>query len=199
MTAAALPATGELLSLRAFGLDERRAVVESASEGALELVLAPAQAPLGPEAAGRAAYVEYGGGEGVCQLPGSLTAPVADGSRVSLHHAGRVELLRRRAFVRAALQAGVVLVPVERPGPACRTSTVDVSGGGMLVRGDDALEVGELLEFTLLLEEAPVSGTCRPVRRTAGGDVGLQFTEIAEAERDQLVHAVFRAQQQSRD
>ncbi|HEX2016894.1 MAG TPA: PilZ domain-containing protein [Solirubrobacteraceae bacterium] len=188
----AMPGVGTALALRLVGCPELSGRVRASAGGALDLSTDPGQTQPPPGAQG---FVEFVGEEGVCQLPGRVSA-VSIGGLV-FEHAGVVELLRRRAFVRAAMELEVSLTRLERGSLAVAARTVDVSGGGLLLARPGPLEVGELLEFELRLDSGPpLRGRCRPVRRTADGHMGVQITELEPADRDRLVHRVFARQVQ---
>lgn len=191
----ALPLRGARLLLRLTGRPDLRGRAGSVSEGRLELDLESAPEAFAPS--GIPGFVEFVAAEGVCQLPG---VAVARGpGAVVFEHSGGVELLRRRAFVRAPLELAMTLTRVEQGGLALAVCTIDVSGGGLLVADSGQLELGELLEFTLELgSDPPVRGQCRPVRRTSDGRLGLAFTELDPADRDRIVHRVFARQRELR-
>src|SRR5206468_6129842 len=104
--------------------------------------------------------------------------------------AGPPQLLQRREFVRARHVSRVDMT-VDAPDAVPVTcATVDLSGGGMKVRGLEDVAAGTHLHFVLSSPEpggAVISGRGRAVHVTDEGDVGLQFTAIAEGDRDRLV------------
>lgn len=198
--AARLPQVGAELALRISGGVEQRMRVVTAGEGWLGLawqgsVPEPSQAD--PRDAD--AFVEYAVSEGICQLPGLVVGLASESALLQFTHDAHVELLHRRAFVRAPMALSVTLVSADRGGLASRLRTIDVSGGGMLVAGDGRASVGELMEFSLIIGlDEPICGECRVVRQTPGGDVALHIVTIAATDRDRLVHGVFRRQRELR-
>jgi hypothetical protein len=181
------PGAGDRVELRLPGREGAAAEVAAAAEGVLliECDLPPASLK------GEAGFVEFLAAEGMCQLPGLLSQAPRGPAR--FEHVGRVWVLRRRAFVRVALDAPVTLTSAERAAPAEHVRTVDVGGGGMLAQGVRAAPVGERVDFSLALdrERPPVRGEARVVRETGEGHRALQFTDLDAAEEDRLVHFLF--------
>jgi c-di-GMP-binding flagellar brake protein YcgR len=81
-----------------------------------------------------------------------------------------------------------------------RRSSVDVSLGGMRVYSDEKLTVGEALELDLLLDEETTARCWARIAwvekmdrsHPARFDVGLEFTDMADADR-RLLMAALRA------
>jgi c-di-GMP-binding flagellar brake protein YcgR len=74
--------------------------------------------------------------------------------------------------------------------------TVDVSGGGLLMSGPDALEVGEEVKFRLTLTPGvlPISGTGRVVRTDSQGRGGIVFESISDLDRRRLTRFISECQ-----
>lgn len=106
---------------------------------------------------------------------------------------------RLRQYVRTDYVARVY---VGADGTAARAKcvTLNVSGGGLLIRGMGG-GVGDDLTFLLELGsgEPPIRGGCRIVRQTPEGLRGVQFTELEEADRQRLVAFVLRRERAQRD
>lgn len=80
-----------------------------------------------------------------------------------------------------------------------RVRVVDLSGGGARVMSPQALAAGDLLSLRLPLPDGSDSLELRsrvmwvrPIRRS--WQAGLQFTELSNRQRDQIVRAVFMAE-----
>ena len=80
------------------------------------------------------------------------------------------------------------------------THAVDVSGGGMLLRGLEQLRDGEVVRFSLDLgpDTPPLDGRARVVRIDEEGHRGLVFEAISGAERQRLIHFIFDQQRVAR-
>jgi c-di-GMP-binding flagellar brake protein YcgR len=100
------------------------------------------------------------------------------------------EVLQRREFVRIDSPQPVVV------DGAVRTHAVDLSGGGMLLRGLEHLVEGQRVRFSLELggSEPPIRGGARVVRAGDGGQRGLVFDAITPKERQRLIHFIFEKQ-----
>lgn len=136
---------------------------------------------------GEASYRMLGG---VKALAEPFGGPLGFVESVRFIARGPAELLHRRAYVRTDYVARVFLMPVEgeaRPMPGV---TLNVSGGGLLLRGLAGHTLGDELRFHLELSASSprIVGACRVVRMTPEGFVGLQFSEIADADRDRLIN-----------
>jgi hypothetical protein len=135
-----------------------------------------------------AAYVVLGA---VTATPGAhIAGPLAPVHALRFHFRGAPEKVFRRAYVRTDYVARVFLtLPAapERPGPCV---TMNVSGGGLLLRGvpgDAPADADVAFVLDLGASMPRVTGSCRIVRRTPEGFIGVQFSEIADADRDRLV------------
>ena len=173
--------------------------VDVSADGVLEIaVLASPRTPIAVLESSRM-FCEYVIGDGVYRLVGAMKAlgraprhtdqfGVYD--MVRFTSSAPPMLLMRREFIRAAYTAKIDIVPARVNGIAAECATVDVSGGGLLVRGLSDVTVGDVVEFVL----APLDGAALPihgrgmvVRCLPTGDVGLRFTSIDEVDRDRLV------------
>jgi len=113
---------------------------------------------------------------------------------------GEPELVQRREYFRIVAPQRVRVDG--QLGERVVTSSVDISGGGMLLTGLGAIDLGSRIEFRLTLSEhdPPVSGTGLVVRAAAGKDErrGILFEEISRTDRERLIHFVFDRQRRAR-
>ena len=74
--------------------------------------------------------------------------------------------------------------------------TLDLRGGGALVRGPLKVEVGVLVRYFIFIpgRHQAIEGDARVVRITESGDVAIKFEELLLGERDDILLAVFEAQ-----
>jgi hypothetical protein len=149
-------------------------------------------------------FVEYVNEDGVCRLLGALRPPKPGESppRPSGHgvvdvmrfaFTGSPQLLQRREFIRADFVADINVCRLESNAIGIAGKTVNVSGGGVLIRGMSTAQVGDLYSFDLSLfrGDPPISGTCRVMRVTGDGLVGVMFTEVDNVEQDRIVRWAF--------
>lgn len=155
-------------------------------------------------------YVEFLNDDGICRVPGKLRPE--PGTRLALGRGygeemrvrfackSSVQLLQRRENIRAYAAVGVTVWPAssDAPGQDCRT--VDVSGGGLRVRGLRLPRVGERYDFELRLlpRAAPILGRCEVTHLTDEGDAGVRFIQIDEAAQALIVHFAFDSMRAAR-
>jgi c-di-GMP-binding flagellar brake protein YcgR len=105
----------------------------------------------------------------------------------------------RRRYPRIA--AAVFYRPAGPPFLHHRRSAIDVSAGGMRVYSDDRMSVGARLEIELLLDDES-SARCwarvawiehLPPGAGAAYDIGLEFTDMTEVDRQLLAEALKRS------
>jgi c-di-GMP-binding flagellar brake protein YcgR len=188
----ATPAVGRQVTLAVPGVEELSAKVTAKSEDFIALkLLARPSAPL----THTQVYLEFVTDDGMWRTLGTVITQAAEGGEtVRFEPSGRTQLLQRRAHVRTDCIAAVLL-------GGRRAMTLNLSGGGLLVKGLAGVEVGEEIDFDLRLDLLParIQGRCRVVRRTREGYVGVQFTEIDEGERDRLVRFAYQREKAARE
>jgi len=108
------------------------------------------------------------------------------------------EVTQRREFVRVPT-AQKVEVAKARGGDPIGAHAIDISGGGMLVSGAEALPLGAHVRFSLNLGAgmAPVEGHAQVVRAGDEGKRALVFDEISKSDRQRLIHFVFERQREA--
>lgn len=171
-------------------------VFERGSDMLMLVVLLDADTGMAP-APIEPVLVEYSSVHGLVRLRGEAVMEQPD--LIRFHPASEAEVLQRREFVRIDAPQPVVLHS-EQDGESIRTHAVDLSGGGMLLRGLEHLEEGHRVRFSLELggEEAPIEGCARVVRTDAHGQRGLVFEAISSTERQRLIHYIFDRQRAAR-
>jgi hypothetical protein len=136
------------------------------------------------------AYLDFMTDEGVWRTIGTVhIVPDSAEHLLRFEPRGRVQLLQRRAFVRTDCIAPVLI----KGDKAQKGITLNLSGGGLLVRGLKDLEVDDEVDFDLRLDLLParVQGRLKIVRFTPEGFCGVQFTEISDEDRDKLVRFAY--------
>ncbi len=143
------------------------------------------------------ADLEYTSVRGVVRIHGE--AVFEDRSLIRFRAHGDPEVMQRRSFVRVHTPQPVTLDSgdaVQR-----RVHTIDLSGGGMLLAGADALAPDQTVRFTIALgnEQRPaIEGTARVVRIREDDKRALVFEEIAEHDRQRLIRFVFECMRTAR-
>jgi len=160
--------------------------------GTLRVAIMVPNAPLGA-AALQNAVVEFMGAQGRVRLAGAATMEEADVLRFDSPRS--LDVVQEREYVRLRSARPVLLFGGEEYArvDGC---TVDISGGGFLLAGGDALKIGDEVQFELQLAlgELPVCGTGTVVRIDARGHRGVVFHEIKDLDRRRLVRFIFECQ-----
>jgi hypothetical protein len=122
------------------------------------------------------------------------TAVRVEGDVVRFTIQGAPQIVQRRQFVRVIAPQAVTLD--DACGWVSATRSLNISGGGMLVFGPNDLELDSAIRFSLSLGEeiAPVEGLGRVVRAASDQQRALVFEDIAQADRERLIHFIFDRQ-----
>jgi len=185
------PAVNRQATLSIPGVEELQARVAAVSEEHTDLWLLQRPRTAVNQLERAQAFLDYMTDEGVWRTIGTVRVMGNDASNsLRFEPRGRVQLLQRRAYVRTDCIAAVIMMGPN--GPA-RCLTLNVSGGGLLLRGLAGVEADMELPFDLHLDLLParIQGTCKVVRITPEGFVGLQFTDIDSGDRDRLIHFAY--------
>ncbi|HEY3189629.1 MAG TPA: PilZ domain-containing protein [Solirubrobacteraceae bacterium] len=194
----ASPPLNRQVTLALPGLEEVPARVTAKGEGFTELLLLAR--PRTPLLDHSQAFVEFLTDDGMWRQLGTVRLQATDhGEALRLEHRGRLQLLQRRAYVRTDCIAMVIVTP--DGGAPQRGLTLNLSGGGLLVRGLSGVAAGDELAFDLRLDLLParIQGRCRVVRATPDGYHGVQFDEIDEGDRDRLVRFAYQREKAARE
>ena len=180
--------------------------VESLENNGLELSLL--QAPRTPPKNMQRirCFLECVADEGIVRIMGEVApcsgpTPSDSWGRLRFTPTGGWQLLQRREAVRAELRARVRFSHIDTPNDVISCTTVDVSGGGLLVDGLSArAQIGDEYAFELQLVpgEPPVCGHCRVTRESEHGRMGVEFTFILHDDRDRLVTFAHRVRERQR-
>jgi hypothetical protein len=140
--------------------------------------------------------LEYFTPRGLVRFRG--TAVLAERDLVRFHVSADPEITQRREFVRVPAVQSVVLTDDggRVDGERIHTHAIEISGGGMLLSGPDAIELDSTVRFSLHLgtAAAPIEGRARVVRAAGDGRPGLVFEQISRDDRQRLIHFVFECQ-----
>lgn len=134
---------------------------------------------------------------GVARFPGR--AVLEEHDLVRFHVIDPPEVVQRREFVRVRAPQPVVIA-VSGSATIGGTYALDVSGGGMLLNGPEALALDDFVRFRLHLaaDAAPIRGMARVVRCPSGTQRALVFEQISKQDRDRLIHFIFERQREER-
>jgi len=128
-------------------------------------------------------------------------------SGIALEHARRLERIQRRNFVRAPVTTPVAFTRVGRSPNAPLVSepvytlagaTVDISGGGLSMKTDAFVNIGDFLALRLALDsQTSLDALPAKVVREEGGPlsgrtVHVEFVGITEKTREEIIRFVYK-------
>jgi c-di-GMP-binding flagellar brake protein YcgR len=194
-----LPAVGDEVLINVPHTEHVLARVEGDGPGYFDLELLEVPMTPQPQLERSALMIEFINDDGVARMHGRLDVPPhrrgAAQTTVRFAHRGSPQLLKRREFVRASVELALTLTrgAADEEVVTADAQALDVSGGGLLLRGLAEPRIGDEYGFTLAPadDEPPVSGRGRIVRLVGADRAGLQFTELDEAGRIRLTQLAF--------
>jgi hypothetical protein len=210
-----LPSVGDELLLSVPQTEHVLARVTDAGPGFFDLDLLEQPATPQPMLERSALMIEFINDDGIARLHGRLDVPQyrrgagrgygpgwGEKNTVRFAHRGSPQLLKRREFVRATVDLPLTLLAphADEEDVTTRAHAIDLSGGGMLVKGLEDAHVDDVLRFELELGDGqePVRGHGRVVRLETADRVGLQFCELDQPERIRLMHLAFEMSREQR-
>lgn len=173
-------------------IGELPATVEACEEGTLALVLAVPDSRI-RRLHGAEVGVEVMSARGIQRLLGVLELRGDGADRLIVRLLGRSERIQRRGWARVD-----VVVPVSVHGIdealGGETTTLNVSGGGMLIRDRWRLPLGLDVRFELEVEpdEPRLKGLGRVVREAAADQKGITIADLSREDEERLVRFVRR-------
>jgi hypothetical protein len=137
-------------------------------------------------------FLEYVDPAGLVRMMGQVgISPMAPGvvpPVLRFTHREVVQLLRRREHAGGVVHAAAHLVRVDDDSVAHATKTVAIGSSEFAVHDLPGAREDDVYQFRIWPggNEPPVSGTARVTRVAGGGHVVLEFTMVAEFERERL-------------
>jgi hypothetical protein len=193
-----LPRESEDVMLASEAGERMAARVERADDDALLLVLLlpPPVVDEGDEDLGEL-VLEFSCRRGFVRLGGH--AEIESGDLVRFRDVQALEVIQRRRFVRISAVRPVAVALPDDAGEI-HTSSVDVSGDGMLLAGPDTLQVGDEVRFRFRTEPDadPIEGVGRVVRVVENGHRAIEFESITPRDRQRLIRFVFERERRAR-
>jgi hypothetical protein len=207
-----LPSVGDELLLAVPQTEHVLARVTDAGPGFFDLALLEQPTTPTPRLERSALMIEFINDDGIARMHGRLDVPqhrrgigrgYGEKDTVRFAHRGSPQLLKRREYVRATVDLPLTLSAAGADGDDVTTThahAIDLSGGGMLVKGLPTPRLGDELRFELELSDgdAPVAGCGRVVRLETCDRVGLQFSDVAQPDRIRLMHLAFEMSREQR-
>jgi hypothetical protein len=207
-----LPSVGDELLLAVPHTEHVLARVTADGPGFFDLALLEQPHTPQPQLERSALMIEFINDDGIARMHGRLDVPqyrrgigrgYEDKNTVRFAHRGSPQLLKRREYVRATVDLGLTLLSTnadEESVTSTHAHAIDLSGGGMLVRGLPCPRLDAELRFELELSDGaePVRGTGRVVRHETDDRFGLQFSEISQPDCIRLQHLAFEMSREQR-
>ena len=139
--------------------------------------------------------LESTGGRGVLRTPG--TGQRADTNLIRFFLDDTADVVQRREFVRVVTAQRVIFVD-EDDKVIANTVTVNISGGGMLVRRPSTVVLEGNVFFDLYLDETVeggrMSGIGKVIRNVGEDTTAIGFAQISRNDRERLIHFIFDKQ-----
>jgi hypothetical protein len=206
-----LPSVGDELLLAVPQTEHVLARVTDAGPGFFDLALLEQPTTPTPRLERSALMIEFINDDGIARMHGRLDVPqhrrgigrgYGEKDTVRFAHRGSPQLLKRREYVRATVDLPLTLstTGADVDDVTVHAHAIDLSGGGMLVKGLQAPRLGDELRFELELGDGdtPVTGCGRVVRLETFDRVGLQFSDVAQPDRIRLMHLAFEMSREQR-
>jgi hypothetical protein len=210
-----LPAIGDELLLSVPHTEQVLARVTADGPGYFDLDLLEQPATPQPQLERSALMIEFINDDGIARLHGRLDVPryrrgvgrgvgagFGDKNVVRFAHRGSPQLLKRREFIRATVDLPLTLLApgADEEGVTTHAHALDLSGGGMLVKGLETPHLDDEVGFELQLGDggAPVRGRGRVVRLETADRVGLQFSVLEQADCVRIQHLAFEMSREQR-
>ena len=166
------------------------ATVEASDGDALVLALAVPE-PRVSRLHGTEAAVETADPRGIQRLAGTLELTPGSAEIVRVRVTGEAQRIQRRQWVRVEAVTPVTVKALDEDlGGA--TTTVNVSGGGMLIADPWRLPLGLVVRLELEVEPgtSPVRALGRVVRAPAADRKGIRIDDMARPDEDRLIRFV---------
>jgi hypothetical protein len=206
-----LPSVGDELLLAVPQTEHVLARVTEAGPGFFDLALLEQPITPTPRLERSALMIEFINDDGIARMHGRLDVPrhrrgigrgYGEKDTVRFAHRGSPQLLKRREYVRATVDLPLRLsaAGADVDDVTTHAHAIDLSGGGMLVKGLQAPRIGDELRFELELGDGDttVTGCGRVVRLETSDRVGLQFFDVAQPDRIRLMHLAFEMSREQR-
>lgn len=187
------PARAQTVVLRLPGADDDLAArVDQADDDVITLVLAVTPSASVDRLRDEPAVVEYTTPRGVYRLSGQVAGQGESPEIIRVRRDGQFDVTQRRDFVRVDAVMPLHVTITDPVRGVAQTTTLNVSGGGLLVHDPFGLPFGAQVDIEL--ELAPGSAKIQArgtVVREAGPEAkGVQIDAIGADDRERLVRYV---------
>jgi c-di-GMP-binding flagellar brake protein YcgR len=166
------------------------ATVEGATEDTLTVTLA-VRDPRVQRLDGAEVSVESTTARGIQRFNGKLA--VRSGETLDIVLIGDAERIQRREWARVSAAVPIRVAPVDdRAIPGGETTSLNVSGGGVLIRDIWRLPIGLDVRVEIVIDpsQAPVRALARVVREGGPDQKGLRFEDVSPLDAERLMRFV---------
>jgi hypothetical protein len=164
------------------------ATVEAIQGGAVTVVLAVSDDRV-KRLNGADVAIEKTSGRGIQRFNGTLSVAGKAGELLTVTLEGEAERVQRRNFVRMDAVLPIKVISLEKGVKAGETTTVNVSGNGVLINDKWRLPMGIDVRIELMLEPGgePMRALGRVVRYSSDVEKGIRIESIAATDEDRLI------------
>ena len=164
------------------------ATVETVQGSAIKLVLAVPDDRV-KRLDGHGVAIEKTTARGVQRFTGLLSVAGAKGELLTVTVDGDAERVQRRNFVRVSAVVPINIISLEKGVTAGETTTLNVSGSGVLVKDKWHLPLGVDVRLEISLEQGaePVRALGRVVRFSAEDEKGIRIEDMSRSDEDRMI------------
>jgi PilZ domain len=164
------------------------ATVESTTGSSVKLVLAVPDDRV-KRLAGQEVSIEKTTARGVQRFTGVLAVGGSKGELLTVTVEGDAERVQRRNFVRIDAVVPIKIVSLEQGVTAGETTTLNVSGSGVLVKDKWRLPLGVDVRLEIHIEAGaePIRALGRVVRFSSESEKGIRIEDISRTDEDRLI------------
>lgn len=189
------PRTGDRVALVVSGQGRALGHVDQVGQDFIKVALAKGSKGLKFKRDDEATLL-FSGGAGVAELKGALRRDGFGSSTVRFEFEATQQGIQRRRHVRVDAELPVLLRFTRPDASLVKTSTLNVSGGGMEIVDKIGLPLGALVKIELRLpgDAMPVPVTGRIVRRARVNTKGVQIERMLASDQERLIKFIFTRQ-----
>jgi c-di-GMP-binding flagellar brake protein YcgR len=179
---------GEQVSVVLPHIGSLPATVESSRGAAVTVVLAVSDDRV-RRLNGAQVAIEKTSGRGIQRFNGTLAVAGKSGELLTVTLEGEAERVQRRNFVRMAAVLPIKVISLEKGVKAGDTTTVNVSGSGVLIKDKWRLPMGIDVRLELQLEPGgePLRALGRVVRYSSEDAKGIRIDDMTATDEDRLI------------
>jgi c-di-GMP-binding flagellar brake protein YcgR len=138
---------------------------------------------------GQPVAIEKTSGRGIQRFNGTLSVGGKAGELLTVVLEGEAERVQRRSFVRVGAVVPVNVISLEKGVSAGETTTINVSGSGVLIADKWRLPLGidVRLEIRIEADGPPLRALGRVVRYSSETEKGIRIEDMARSDEDRLI------------